>query len=247
MSTTRTGCPRCGTSCGARSTTTSRQLPPGAGPSHVNDDFGDVYGVYVALYGEGYTNAELREAAKLVRRETGTLSEVKKVVLWGVEQEAVFVEMSRTRMAALEISQQEIFDALSAKNVAVNAGRLEVGPEYCPSTPRATSRRSSSSATCSSAARAGRIWCSCGTSPPSDETSRSAQATDALQRPAGRGHRHLDAPGRQRGASWASRSRSDFARLRRQIPLGMDFGVVGLQSQTVRESINWFWSTWSRP
>jgi multidrug efflux pump subunit AcrB len=31
------------------------QLPPGAGPSIVNDDFGDVYGVYVAITGEGYT------------------------------------------------------------------------------------------------------------------------------------------------------------------------------------------------
>ena len=29
------------------------QLPPGAGPSIVNDDFGDVYGVYVAITGEG--------------------------------------------------------------------------------------------------------------------------------------------------------------------------------------------------
>ena len=30
------------------------QLPPGAGPSLVNDDFGDVYGVFVALTGDGY-------------------------------------------------------------------------------------------------------------------------------------------------------------------------------------------------
>ena len=29
-----------------------RFLPPGAGPSLVNDDFGDVYGVYFALMGE---------------------------------------------------------------------------------------------------------------------------------------------------------------------------------------------------
>jgi len=35
------------------------QLPPGAGPSIVNDDFGDVYGVYAAITGEGYTNKEI--------------------------------------------------------------------------------------------------------------------------------------------------------------------------------------------
>jgi multidrug efflux pump subunit AcrB len=31
------------------------RLPPGAGPSVVNDDYGNVYGVFLALTGEGYT------------------------------------------------------------------------------------------------------------------------------------------------------------------------------------------------
>ena len=35
------------------------QLPPGAGPSLVNDDFGDVYGIYLAITGDGYTDMEL--------------------------------------------------------------------------------------------------------------------------------------------------------------------------------------------
>ncbi len=35
-------------------------LPPGSGPSVVNDDYGDVYGVYFALTGEGYSFRELR-------------------------------------------------------------------------------------------------------------------------------------------------------------------------------------------
>ena len=36
------------------------QLPPGAGPSSVFDDFGDVYGVFYAVYGDGYSYAELK-------------------------------------------------------------------------------------------------------------------------------------------------------------------------------------------
>jgi multidrug efflux pump subunit AcrB len=35
----------------------NRQLPPGAGPIMVNDDFGDVYGAYFGLTGEGFTFA----------------------------------------------------------------------------------------------------------------------------------------------------------------------------------------------
>jgi len=83
------------------------KLPPGAGPSLVNDDFGDVFGIYVAIYGEGYSNAQLREVAKLLLRGIVPIAEVKKVVLWGVEPEVIYVEMSRAKMAALEISQDE--------------------------------------------------------------------------------------------------------------------------------------------
>ena len=43
-----------------------RELPPGAGESIINDDFGDVYGVYYALYGEGYSYAELKKVAELL-------------------------------------------------------------------------------------------------------------------------------------------------------------------------------------
>ncbi|MFW2368544.1 MAG: efflux RND transporter permease subunit, partial [Desulforhopalus sp.] len=37
------------------------ELPPGSGPPIVNDDFGDVFGVYFALTGAGYTYAELKD------------------------------------------------------------------------------------------------------------------------------------------------------------------------------------------
>ena len=41
------------------------QLPPGAGPSIVNDDFGDTFGVFLGLTGEGYSEAELWDVAKM--------------------------------------------------------------------------------------------------------------------------------------------------------------------------------------
>ena len=39
------------------------ELPPGAGPSIVNDDFGDVYGIFVAVTGDGYTPAEIKNTS----------------------------------------------------------------------------------------------------------------------------------------------------------------------------------------
>ncbi len=106
------------------------QLPPGSGPPIVNDDFGDVFGVYFALTGEGYTYAELKDVAELLKRELLVVKDVKKVTFFGEQSEAIYVEMSRTKMASLGITKQEIFDALQAKNLPVSAGSIKIGPEY---------------------------------------------------------------------------------------------------------------------
>ena len=106
------------------------QLPPGAGPPIVNDDFGDVFGVYFALTGEGYTYAELKDVAELLKRELLVVQDVKKVTFFGEQSEAIYVEMSRSKMASLGISQQEIYGALKAKNLPVASGSIKIGPEY---------------------------------------------------------------------------------------------------------------------
>ncbi len=111
------------------------ELPPGSGPPIVNDDFGDVFGVYFALKGPGYTYAELKDIAELLKRELLVVQDVKKVSFFGEQSEAIFVEMSRNKMAALGITKQEIFDALQAKNLPVNAGSIKIGPEYMAINP----------------------------------------------------------------------------------------------------------------
>ncbi len=110
-------------------------LPPGAGPPIVNDDFGDVFGVYFGLTGEGYTYAEMKAVAELLKRELLTVAEVKKVTFFGEQSEAIYVEMSRAKMAALGITQQEIFDTLQAKNIPVDSGSIQIGPEYMAISP----------------------------------------------------------------------------------------------------------------
>jgi multidrug efflux pump subunit AcrB len=113
----------------------NRQLPPGAGPIMVNDDFGDVYGAYFGLVGDGFTYAEMKDVAELLKRELLVVQDVKKVTLFGVRPEAVYVEMSRTKMAALGITRAEIFQALKAKNVPVDSGRMRFGPQYLAINP----------------------------------------------------------------------------------------------------------------
>ncbi|GAL32223.1 acriflavin resistance protein [Vibrio maritimus] len=46
-----------------------RQLPPGSGPSIVNDDFSDVYALFFAVTGEGFTDKQLQDYVDGLRRE----------------------------------------------------------------------------------------------------------------------------------------------------------------------------------
>ena len=107
-----------------------RQLPPGAGPSMVNDDFGDVFGIFLAIYGEGYSLAELLDVGKMLKRELLLVQDVAKVSFWGAQQEAIFVEMSRARMSQLGISPDQVYGTLGLQNMVSNAGRVHVGREY---------------------------------------------------------------------------------------------------------------------
>jgi multidrug efflux pump subunit AcrB len=112
-----------------------RQLPPGAGPSLVNDDFGDVYGIYLAITGDGYTDMELHENAKFLQRELLGVQDVKRIILYGAQPEVVYVEMRREKMSELGISQQDIYNALASKNLPSPSGHITLGNEYIPVHP----------------------------------------------------------------------------------------------------------------
>ena len=45
-----------------------KELPDGSKPPKINDEgFGTVYGVMLGLTGDGFSNAELKDQAKLIR------------------------------------------------------------------------------------------------------------------------------------------------------------------------------------
>src|SRR5699024_5427011 len=70
-------------------------LPPGASTPWVNDDYGDVYGLYFFLTGNGFTPAELRRYAKDLQSELLQVEGVAKVTYDGDLSEAIFVEISQ--------------------------------------------------------------------------------------------------------------------------------------------------------
>lgn len=107
----------------------SVRLPPGASAPMVNDDFGDVYGFFFSLTGDGYSNQDLRNFAEQLRRELVLVPGVGKVGIVGILPEEVQVEISRAQMTAAGITPQQLSDLLARQNVVSDAGQLQVGSE----------------------------------------------------------------------------------------------------------------------
>jgi len=112
-----------------------RHLPPGSGPSMVNDDFGDVFGVVFAVTGDGYSLAELKRHAEDIKKILLLVPDVAQVSLWGDRTEAVFVEISRARMAELGISPEQIAATLQGQNLEVDSGSVMAGSLRVPIDP----------------------------------------------------------------------------------------------------------------
>ncbi|MEM1389606.1 MAG: efflux RND transporter permease subunit [Pseudomonadota bacterium] len=102
-------------------------LPPGASQPFVFDEFGDVYGVYYLLTGDGYSYRELHEYAKALRKDLLQVDGVAKVSFAGEQDETIYVEISRERAAALGLSLNNVFDALETQNTVLAAGDVKIG------------------------------------------------------------------------------------------------------------------------
>ena len=106
------------------------ELPQGCAPPVVNDDYGDVYGVFYAISGDGYTPAELKEHAKLLRRELLLCEDVAKIDILGDRRQIVSLEIPRVKIAALGLTPEKIAAALAGHTTPSDAGNLRVGDKY---------------------------------------------------------------------------------------------------------------------
>ena len=106
-----------------------RDLPEGVVGPFVNDEFGDVYGIVLAMTGEGFSYAELEDYAERVQDGLRRLPDAAKVEILGAQEERVFVEYSNAALAELGISSNQLAQALSARNIVSPGGSLVLGAE----------------------------------------------------------------------------------------------------------------------
>ncbi|WP_394128162.1 efflux RND transporter permease subunit [Vibrio hepatarius] len=102
-----------------------RSLPPGAAPSIVNDDFGDVYAQFYAVTGDGFTDKQLQDYVDKLKRELALVPGVSKTATLAEKQETIFVEISSARLASFGVSAQQVYQVLEKQNVVTVAGSLD--------------------------------------------------------------------------------------------------------------------------
>ncbi|MCB1731443.1 MAG: efflux RND transporter permease subunit [Halieaceae bacterium] len=105
-------------------------LPPGAQAPIVLDDFGDVYGIYLMLTGEGYSWRDLYDTADAIKKQLVLVNGVRKVVIDGEQREVVYLDIPRSTVAEMGLDLSQIAAVLGSQNVVVDAGNVRVGDDY---------------------------------------------------------------------------------------------------------------------
>ncbi|MBR3371067.1 MAG: efflux RND transporter permease subunit [Rhodobacteraceae bacterium] len=99
-------------------------LPQGALAPVINDDFGDVYGLYYAVSAEGYSPRQIREIARQLRRGLVTVDGVAKVDISGLIDENVVVEISSTRLESLGLPPAQLVESIANDNAVLPQGEV---------------------------------------------------------------------------------------------------------------------------
>ena len=97
-------------------------LPQGCYDPIVIDDMMDVYGIFYAFKGDGYTYPELYKYAKMIRRELLAVKGVKRVNIVGNRDEVINIVLSKEQLSRNGLVPVQIMSALNGANQTVNAG-----------------------------------------------------------------------------------------------------------------------------
>jgi multidrug efflux pump subunit AcrB len=99
-------------------------LPEGAVGPQVNDDFGRVAVITLALTGTDYEMAELNEIARDIRDSLGALPLVSQVDLYGVQEERIWLEYDANALSQFDLSPSTVVAALRGQNVVLPGGTV---------------------------------------------------------------------------------------------------------------------------
>ena len=103
------------------------ELPSGTFGPLINTNYGDVAVATVAVTGDGFSYAEIEDAAEDLQSGLYAVDGITKVSLSGQQDERIWLEIDSRRLAAVGIQLPQLLSDLDKQNVILPAGRLDAG------------------------------------------------------------------------------------------------------------------------
>lgn len=100
------------------------RLPQGTKDLFVNDDFGRVAVITLALTGEDFSPREMRWQARAIRNRIAALPLAAKVDLFGVQEEQITLELDPVRLNRLGINPATVVTTLQQQNIIMPGGSV---------------------------------------------------------------------------------------------------------------------------
>ncbi|MEW5514080.1 efflux RND transporter permease subunit [Pseudomonas asiatica] len=104
-------------------------LPPEIQGPFFNDEFGTTFGNIYALTGEGFDYAVLKDYADRIQIQLQRVKDVGKVELIGLQDEKIWIELSNVKLATLGVPLEAVQQALQEQNAVSTAGFFETPSE----------------------------------------------------------------------------------------------------------------------
>ena len=99
-------------------------LPANVAGPFFNDEFGDTYGSIFAISGDGFTYAQMRDAADFVRQRMLRVPSVSKIDFFGAQDEKIFIEFPQDKFAQLGLTLDQVIAQINAQNAVQGTGVL---------------------------------------------------------------------------------------------------------------------------
>lgn len=100
-------------------------LPDGTKGPFVNTDYGDVAIASIAVTGEGFSYAEISDAADRLRNHLYSLEGIGRVTLFGEQEERIWLEIDSRKLAAVGVQISQVLNDLQSQNVILPAGEID--------------------------------------------------------------------------------------------------------------------------
>lgn len=102
-------------------------LPVGALPPVVLDDYGAVYGIFLAVTSDGYSYSELKKYTEYITKELNSINGIAQVTQFGKPTDAIEIIIDRDKVNSMGLNTKLIATSLISENLITGGGTIDYG------------------------------------------------------------------------------------------------------------------------